>query len=221
MAPRRPKPSKAEIKAAADRTEGRKPSTPRLRAPGKPKKGERPARERFPEELDLMDETAIAADEKTRLKSLLDGKGAPPKYKHQYAHVARRMCRVGATTYHIAQALGVTDRTIKNWQAKYEMFDKAFKLDDNPNLDDKVARGLYERAVGYTYESEKVFQYKGAIIRASTYEHVPPDPAAAGRWLAARQPDKWRTKEEVTVKDESFVEMWRAVASGQLTKKES
>jgi hypothetical protein len=58
--------------------------------------------------------------------------------------------------------------------------------------DDRVERSLYQRAVGYTYSSEKIFHHQGAITRAECVEHVPPDPGAAKLWLTNRRAEEWR-----------------------------
>ena len=55
-----------------------------------------------------------------------------------------------------------------------------------------VERALYDRAVGYSYDSEKIFQHQGHIIRAQTVEHVPPDVKACIFWLKNRQPGHWK-----------------------------
>ena len=59
-------------------------------------------------------------------------------------------------------------------------------------FDDRVERSLAQRAMGYTYHAEKVFHFQGRVIRATTVEHLPPDPGAAKFWLCNRRPDKWR-----------------------------
>jgi hypothetical protein len=69
--------------------------------------------------------------------------------------------------------------------------------------DDRVERSLYQRAVGYTYSSEKIFHHQGTITRAECVEHVPPDPGAAKLWLTNRRGEEWRDKNstELTGKD--------------------
>ena len=59
------------------------------------------------------------------------------------------------------------------------------------------------RALGYNYESEKVFYdvKRGKIIRAKVKEHVPVDVKAGIFWMINRMPDKWRDRVELTGKD--------------------
>jgi hypothetical protein len=63
-----------------------------------------------------------------------------------------------------------------------------------------VVSSLYHRAVGYTYDSVKIFLDRDTKkpIYAPYREHVPPDVAACLRWLMNRRPDEWREQQEHT-----------------------
>jgi hypothetical protein len=63
--------------------------------------------------------------------------------------------------------------------------------------DDLVERRCYNRAVGYTFEAEKVFMPAGATepVYAPYREHVPPDVGAARFWLQKRRPEQWGEKQ--------------------------
>lgn len=115
-----------------------------------------------------------------------------PVYKDDFARQAEVMCRLGATDAELAEALGVSTFTIKDWRVRHTAFGEACKLGKGA-ADDRVEMALYNRAVGYTYESEKVFQYSGTILRAPITEHVPPDVSAIRLWLMNRRPDLWRS----------------------------
>ena len=86
--------------------------------------------------------------------------------------------------------------TIYRWRNVHEQFCEAVRA-GKERSDERVERALFNRAVGYSFESEKVFQHQGEIIRAPTVEHVPPDPGAAMNWLKNRNPDTWRDKQEI------------------------
>ena len=59
--------------------------------------------------------------------------------------------------------------------------------------DDRVERSLYSRAVGYSFNSEKIFCNKdGEVTRVPIVEHVPPDVTAQIFWLKNRDPARWR-----------------------------
>lgn len=128
--------------------------------------------------------------------------GRPTAYKPQYAEQAEKLCKLGATDIEIADFFAVTDRTIYRWQAEYPEFCQALKV-GKETADDRVERSLYHRASGYTFDSEKVFQFQGAIVRAKTREHVPPDTTAAIFWLKNRRREDWRDRHdhELTGKD--------------------
>jgi hypothetical protein len=59
-----------------------------------------------------------------------------------------------------------------------------------------VVSSLYHRAVGYTYDSVKIFLNRGTKkpIYAPYRAHVPPDVAACLRWLMVR----WRDRQDHT-----------------------
>ena len=117
--------------------------------------------------------------------------GRPSKYRRELAPLAHALCWRGATDCDLAQAFGVTTVTIWRWRAKHEEFCNAVKAGKDA-FDDRVERSLAQRAMGYTYHVEKVFHFQGRIMRATTVEHLPPDPGAAKFWLCNRRPDKWR-----------------------------
>lgn len=127
-----------------------------------------------------------------------DGKrpeGRPSSYKPEFADEAAKLCDAGATDMEIAKHFEVDVATIYRWRNKHPAFCEAVKA-GKAAADDRVERSLFNRAVGYSFDSEKVFQFQGAIVRAETTEHVPPDPGAALNWLKNRRGEKWRDKIE-------------------------
>lgn len=131
-----------------------------------------------------------------RNQNAVGNSGRPSGYRPEYAQQAEKLCRLGATDFHLADFFGVVSSTIHCWRGQHEEFAAATKVGkDVP--DDRVERSLYERAIGYSYESEKVFQYQGEAVRVPVIEHVPPDPGAALNWLKNRRPADWRDKTEI------------------------
>src|SRR5690606_33065042 len=100
--------------------------------------------------------------------------GRPKSYKPEFAKQASKLCELGSTDKELADFFEVDTSTIYRWRNEYDEFCEAVIV-GKERSDERVERSLYNRAVGYTYESEKVFQFQGAIIRAPTLEHVPPD----------------------------------------------
>lgn len=124
--------------------------------------------------------------------------GRPTAFKDGFVEQARKLCQMGATDIELADFFEVDVRTIYRWRNTNEEFCQAVCAGKD-SADERVQRAFYQRAVGYTFESEKIFQHQGEIIRAPSREHVPPDPGAAFNWLKNRRGDDWREKSEQKV----------------------
>jgi hypothetical protein len=123
--------------------------------------------------------------------------GRPSKYQSTFASQAAKLCDLGATDEDLADFFSVSVRTIARWKSQHEEFCQALK-GDKAQADDRVERSLYQRAVGYTYDSEEVRVLRdGTVVRVPTRTHVPPDTTAMIFWLKNRRPDLWRDKHEV------------------------
>ena len=123
--------------------------------------------------------------------------GRPSKYDpEKMPRQAAKLCELGATDYELAQFFEVAEYTIRRWRNEHPEFCASIK-NAKSVADERVARSLYHRAVGYTFESEKIFQSGGEVIRAPITEHVPPDATSMIFWLKNRDPDRWRDKREV------------------------
>ena len=120
--------------------------------------------------------------------------GRPTEFESDYVEQARKLCQMGATDMELAEWFKVDVRTIYRWKHKFPEFCQAV-IAGKDSADDRVERALYNRAVGYSFDSEKIFHYQGIITRAECVEHVAPDPAAAMNWLKNRRPDVWRDKQ--------------------------
>lgn len=121
--------------------------------------------------------------------------GRPSKYKPELDEQAEKLCRLGATDKEIAAFFGVRESTLNNWKLRHPSFVESLKRGKD-EVDGLVEQSLFRRAMGYSHQSEKVFQYQGAIVRAKTVEHYPPDTTACIFWLKNRQPDNWRDRRE-------------------------
>lgn len=141
------------------------------------------------------------------------GGGRPTLYKRKYAEIARGMCAQGATRADLADRFGVTIKTIVAWQLEHEEFCTSCKQ-GRVAADDRVEQSFYERAVGYTYDSEKLFVIEGEVIRAPIKEHVPPDPRAAEFWLRNRRPDRWKDAKQLETRmaeDDPFLAYLKSI----------
>ncbi len=122
--------------------------------------------------------------------------GRKTGYAKAYASIARQRTRSGATLFEIATELNVSLPTIFRWANQFPEFRDSIVLGRSEGGDRSV-RSLFERANGYTYEVEKIGFYKGRVVRAKTWEHVPPDVTALSFWLRNRDPDHWRERQEL------------------------
>lgn len=141
------------------------------------------------------------------------------KWNPQYVQIAQAMLRKGATSFELAEAFGISVRTILKWRAMYPEFDAAFDS-LGPEFDSRVERTLAERALGYSYDAVKIFNHKGMPVVVPYVEHVPPDVGAIKHWLAVRRPE-WRVKEEVALTgDEAFREILQRMTQPKEEKKD-
>jgi hypothetical protein len=76
---------------------------------------------------------------------------------------------------------------------KHPQFGDALKV-GKKEADERVERSLYQKAVGYSFDSVKIFMPAGAKapIYAPYIEHVPPSDVACIFWLKNRDPANWR-----------------------------
>lgn len=117
----------------------------------------------------------------------------PSKYKAEFSEQAAKLCSLGATDIELADFFKVAVSTLYLWKNTQPEFSEVLKVGKDA-ADARVERSLFQKAVGYTFESEKVFQHQGDIIRAPVREHVPPSDTAAIFWLKNRRRDLWRDR---------------------------
>lgn len=122
-------------------------------------------------------------------------RGRPTKFKPEFVELAANYAALGATDYEIAKYFEVDEATLNRWKHSYPELCASLKTGKEA-ADARVKQSLYRRAVGYTFDSEKVFQFQGVIVRAPVVEHVPPDTTAGIFWLKNRDPENWRDKRD-------------------------
>ncbi len=124
--------------------------------------------------------------------------GRPTAFKKEFVEQARKLCLLGATDIELADFFTVDVSTIYRWKHTQEGFCEAVTC-GKEMADARVERSFYNRAVGYTYDSVKIFMPSGAEspVYAPFREHVPADTGAAFNWLKNRKPDEWRDKTQV------------------------
>ena len=111
--------------------------------------------------------------------------GRPTDYKDEYNDLAFKFSLLGATDKQMSGFFGVSEVTLNAWKKKHPEFLKSLK-DGKVKADAEVANALFHRAKGYTHQEEKIFMFKGMIVRADTLKHYAPDTAACMIWLKNR-----------------------------------
>lgn len=117
--------------------------------------------------------------------------GRPTKYDPGYAKQCEQLCKLGATVRELAEFFEVDIRTVERWAAEHKDFCRALNK-GRKVANQRVARSLYQRAVGYSVDCEKIFMHEGKPVRVKTMEHYPPEVAAMIFWLKNREPNHWR-----------------------------
>jgi hypothetical protein len=125
--------------------------------------------------------------------------GRPTDYRPEFVEQAAKLCALAATDRELADFFGVTVTTLNRWKRDHPEFCASIKV-AKAAADDRVERSLYERAVGYSYDSEKIFMPSGRKrpVRVQTTEHVPPEVTAQRFWLINRRRDHWRERQDHT-----------------------
>ncbi len=116
----------------------------------------------------------------------------------------------GATNKDIADAFGITMRTIIRWTQTYESFAQAVEA-GKAIADSKVEKCLFTRATGFELkDTVKTYNVDEDGVQMlskvqETAKQVPPDTMAIMYWLNNRQRGFWSQKQEVqlSTKDDS------------------
>jgi len=133
---------------------------------------------------------------------------APLKYNQAYHDDwAWSLAIKGADDNEIAEAFGISARTVNRWKKDHESFAQALTMGKDA-ADAKVERKLYERATGYKYEEvETVMEIdangnrKPAKVKRVQKE-CPPDVLAQMYWLNNRKSVQYKRNPENFVKPE-------------------
>ena len=131
--------------------------------------------------------------------------------------------QLGATDREVAEFFNVSEQTLNAWKHVHPEFLESLKL-GKETADRRVEQSLYRRAVGYSYDAEKIFPYEGAAVRVPYVEHIPPDTTACIFWLKNRQRDLWRDRVDATAKvvrdvvtmtDDELIDIIRRESNGR------
>lgn len=121
--------------------------------------------------------------------------GRPSSYLPEYVEQARKLCELGATDREVAAFFDVSESTLNTWKHTHPEFLESLSLGKDA-ADERVIKSLYRRAIGYTHDAVKIFQYQGAEVVVPYEEHVAPDTTACIFWLKNRRKGEWRDKQD-------------------------
>ncbi|MFT8736579.1 MAG: helix-turn-helix domain-containing protein [Zymomonas mobilis] len=119
---------------------------------------------------------------------------ASSTFKIEYITQAHSLAKLGATNRDLADFFDVSERTINRWVLKYPEFAQAVRVGKTA-ADNRVEASLYKRAVGYSYDCQKVVMVSGKPEVVEFVEHLPPDITACSFWLRNRRPKQWNEKQ--------------------------
>jgi len=138
--------------------------------------------------------------------------GRPTKFKSEYVEKTKVLCLAGATNAQLADAFGVSLRTIMNWQVQHPEFLHTLTK-AKAAFDDLVERSLAHCALGYyadipitrtlpilDEDGKPMMDGKTPLteeVEVLVRRYFPPNPGAALKWLSARRREVWSEKHTV------------------------
>lgn len=126
---------------------------------------------------------------------------ANSKYRPEYADKAAELALLGATDRILAAVFAVDEDTIRRWKHAHPEFSQAL-LQKKTEANMRVARSLYDQALGYDYTTEEAVKYKDKdgnerVKVVTVTKHIPAKTTAAIFWLKNREPELWRDVQQV------------------------
>jgi hypothetical protein len=121
----------------------------------------------------------------------MPGFGRPTLHRSEYNEQAHDHCLLGATNAELAEL--PCRRTMDSWIASIPEFARAVR-DGRAVADGRVARSLYERAVGFGLTVERTVLHRGEERKLTNIVHCPPDTQACIFWLRNRRRQDWAVR---------------------------
>lgn len=129
--------------------------------------------------------------------------GQPTKYDEK-VHVpwAESLARRGCTDDELAEAFGISVRTLYRWKNAHTKFCHALN-ECRSKADEAVVNSLYMKATGQcvkkTVKKRQSLDPDGHKVSLveETVDYLPPDTTAMIYWLKNRQPALWRDRPSV------------------------
>ena len=130
----------------------------------------------------------------TEVHGPITSPGRPSEYNgEETCKLAKNMAKAGLSHSMIARIFGIAPSTLSLWKAQHPAFLKALEQ-GTEQVDKALETTAIQRALGYSYETEKAFQ---TGVKITVVETIPPDAALLKFMLERRQPEKYRETKEV------------------------
>jgi hypothetical protein len=139
-------------------------------------------------------EPAAFPDDESEIERARRLAGEPPNartpYVAQFCQVAKTMRSRGSTVEEVAEACGVSVRTVRQWQVRHPDFDIAMSL-GKERLVENLVDSLYRRAMGYEVQEERALVVNKKLRRIGVSTHIPANPACLFFALENLDPANW------------------------------
>jgi hypothetical protein len=134
--------------------------------------------------------------------------GRPTRYNKTYLPlIAKLAASKGFTNEQLAELLGITDRTLYNWQKRYPEFFQSLKEGKQEPIN-RLENSLYRTAEGYDVWEETEYydeEKKAWISHSRKKKHVPGNPTALIFSLCNLDNKRWKRKQEVVIEDKTII----------------
>lgn len=121
----------------------------------------------------------------------------------KFFDIAFQLALLGATDAQLADAFGVSIKTIEYWKRTDTEFRKTL-LNGKLLADSQQAASLFKCGLGYDYEEDVVVSYRGHNEILRVRKHRPANPWAAYKWLSLRQRDHWHDTHSVDITNKNI-----------------
>jgi hypothetical protein len=122
--------------------------------------------------------------------------GRPSEYEGEITcAVAKALAQAGCSEALIARTLGIAPSTLCLWKAQHVEFLNALKQGEE-QINEALKATAVQRALGYSYETEKAFQ---TGVKVTVTETLPPSEKMLQFLLERRMPDQFREQKDVNV----------------------
>jgi hypothetical protein len=130
---------------------------------------------------------------KNKIENKKKRAGRPSKFKTIDQELLKKLYLDGHTDFEICNYMKISSSMLYRYQLDNPLFREAIKGWKDKAIE-RVEKRLYERAFGYSHETEQIFCAFGKVTRVKTIKHYPPSEIAAFFLLKNIKPDVYRDK---------------------------